>query len=90
MNALNHLFYISLSHRQGGKTALNISNPRYLGPALSDGAVYVGSTSDTTAEILCFRGNMASAIPEEKENVKMYTTPSTFKKKKKSEVKLKL
>ena len=37
---------------------MNISSPRYLGPAMAPGAVYIGSLHDRRAEIICFKGNM--------------------------------
>ena len=37
---------------------MNISSPRYLGPACMPGAVYIGSLHDKKAEIICFKGNM--------------------------------
>lgn len=31
--------------------------PRYLGPAATAGAVYIGSSHEGVAEVLCFKGN---------------------------------
>jgi hypothetical protein len=41
-----------------------MSCPRYLGPAVSPGAVYIGSQHDSKAEIICFRGNMMTFDPQ--------------------------
>ena len=38
----------------GNKTFLTLPSPRYLGPALNDQAVYIGSSYDKTSEILVF------------------------------------
>ena len=35
-----------------------IQSPRYLGPAVTDGGVYIGSQHDGKAEMICFRGNL--------------------------------
>ena len=44
----------------GLKTFVNISAAQYLGPAVVPGAVYIGSTQDRCAEILCIKGNRAT------------------------------
>ena len=51
---LSHLHFIFCSY--GNKTFLTLPSPRYLGPAQSDQAVYIGSSHDRTAEILVFKG----------------------------------
>ena len=60
---------VYLRFRYGHKTFLTLPSPRYLGPALSEQAVYIGSSHDNTAEILVFKGNMVTqeelkSIPE--------------------------
>ena len=50
---------------QGDKTFLSLSNPRCLGPALTKGAVYVGSSQDTTSTVTCFKGNMQTSLTAE-------------------------
>lgn len=50
-----------LSFRCGSRTFINIFNPRYLGSAITPGAVYIGSSHDNKAEVICFRGNSFSA-----------------------------
>lgn len=40
---------------------LNIPSPRYLGPAHTDGAVYVASLQDNRSDVLVFKGNLDSA-----------------------------
>ena len=53
---------------------LRLAGPRYLGPALSAGAVYIGTAHDTTAEVICFKGNMVTGSgTEDKEN--LYAQP---------------
>lgn len=47
---------------------LNLVSPRYLGEALTNEAVYIGSNHNDTTEILCFKGNMFTRT-EEKEPV---------------------
>lgn len=51
--------------RPTDKTLLNLPSPRYLGEAMSPGAIYVASFHDNMAEILCFRGNMVNSINKE-------------------------
>ncbi|XP_013411318.1 citron Rho-interacting kinase [Lingula anatina] len=45
-------------HGSGGQATLDLPSPRMLGPAVSPGAVYIGSVSPTTVEIYCFKGNL--------------------------------
>lgn len=39
-------------------TLVNIPNPRYLGSAITPGAVYISSSHDQNVDIVCFRGSM--------------------------------
>ena len=48
------------SYSYGNKTFLTLPSPRYLGPALNDQAVYIGSSYDKTSEILVFKGKFLS------------------------------
>ena len=49
--------YIS---RNNAQTFLNIQSPKYLGPAYTDGAVYVASLQDQCTDIVVFKGNLSS------------------------------
>ena len=53
---LSHLHLHFVFYSYGNKTFLTLPSPRYLGPAQSDQAVYIGSSHDRTAEILVFKG----------------------------------
>ena len=39
---------------------MNLVNPRYLGPALTPGAIYVASVQEGGVEVMCFKGNLSS------------------------------
>ena len=71
------------SFRQGGKTYINVPNPRYLGPAVSLGAIHVASIQDIVTEIFAFKGNKLSDVANNKENKASeyltYATPSSKK-----------
>lgn len=37
---------------------LDIPNPRYLGPAISSGAIYVASSYQNKLRVICCKGNL--------------------------------
>lgn len=49
--------FFSRKHLQ---TFLNIQSPRYLGPAYTDGAVYIASQQNYCTDIVVFKGNLNS------------------------------
>ncbi|XP_067931851.1 citron rho-interacting kinase-like isoform X2 [Watersipora subatra] len=42
------------------QTFLNIQSPRFLGPAYTDGAVYIASLQDACTDIVVFKGNLST------------------------------
>lgn len=57
------------------QTFLNIQSPRYLGPAYTDGAVYVASIQHNCTDVVVFKGNLEpSAVDGEYIQV-----PKTYK-----------
>ncbi|XP_063966882.1 citron rho-interacting kinase-like isoform X2 [Lytechinus pictus] len=43
------------------RTFLSQANPRFVGPAITPGAIYIASLGDRTVELMCLQGNYASA-----------------------------
>ncbi|XP_077995775.1 citron Rho-interacting kinase-like [Glandiceps talaboti] len=41
-------------------TFMEIANPRYVGPAITDGAIYVASCHEDMVELLCLQGNTSN------------------------------
>lgn len=40
---------------------LDIPNPRYLGPAISSGAIYLASSYQNKLRVICCKGNMVQS-----------------------------
>eukprot|EP00057_Strongylocentrotus_purpuratus_P027206 XP_011681680.1 PREDICTED: citron Rho-interacting kinase [Strongylocentrotus purpuratus] len=45
---------------EGNRTFLSQANPRFVGPAITPGAVYIASLGDRSVELMCLQGNYAS------------------------------
>lgn len=67
----NSLEVIEIVHNNGKNSAsqpmrafLNIPNPRYLGPAISGGAVYLASSYQNKLRIICCKGNLVREEPD--------------------------
>ncbi|XP_076331599.1 citron Rho-interacting kinase-like isoform X2 [Tachypleus tridentatus] len=48
------------STEMGAHTFLEVANPRYLGPAMFIGSVYISSSHDNQMEILCVQGKLTA------------------------------
>jgi len=54
-----HVFFVIFRvARVDQKTFVNVMGVHLLGPALSPGAVYVGSVLENSSEIVCIKGNV--------------------------------
>ena len=45
-------------HRTPARAYLEIPNPRYLGPAISSGAIYLASSYQDKLRVICCKGNL--------------------------------
>ncbi|XP_070571678.1 citron rho-interacting kinase-like isoform X2 [Ptychodera flava] len=45
-------------------TFIDLVNPRYVGPAITDGAIYVASCHEDVVELLCLQGNTTNSDSE--------------------------
>ena len=76
----NYLLFMFLQYGSlGHRSHVYLTTPRYLGPAMTAGAIYVASTQDDATHITCFRGNLAAHAADEgsKENLAAYAVPKT-------------
>ncbi|XP_071493466.1 citron Rho-interacting kinase-like [Diadema antillarum] len=46
------------------RTFMDMANPRFVGPAITPGAVYIASLGDRNVELMCLQGNCASGPRE--------------------------
>lgn len=59
--SLFKIFLLSLLFRSHSYAHLDIPNPRYLGPAISSGAIYLASSYQNKLRVICCKGNLVQS-----------------------------
>lgn len=57
------------SCRSPARAYLEIPNPRYLGPAISSGAIYLASSYQDKLRVICCKGNLVKESGTEQHRV---------------------
>ncbi|XP_033104985.1 citron Rho-interacting kinase-like [Anneissia japonica] len=65
----------------GEPTFLMLPTPRYVGPAMSKGAIYLATTKDQRIELVCLQGNLQNARERREQDSKFVTPVSKTKRK---------
>ncbi|XP_071962561.1 citron rho-interacting kinase-like [Antedon mediterranea] len=65
----------------GDQTFLSLPTPRYVGPALSKGAIYLATTRDKKIELVCLKGNLQKAREWREQDNEIVTPVSRTKRK---------
>lgn len=58
-------FFSAILHRTPARAHLEIPNPRYLGPAISSGAIYLASSYQDKLRVICCKGNLVKETNNE-------------------------